>query len=214
MNLRWVLSGLCVVGGIGFAQTVSVPSLSVTAVNSGGASFTYSGTLTQAATIGFTASGDACLQAGGIYCTNAAGVVVVAGSSPVGAATTFSGTFGGTTQSWTFGSLIMIISGVGAVQVFPASAGNGLGSGSPSTSLTVSTASLSTLGFGSFSVSNPTITFVVADNNYGDNSAGFSVSQGGGSQAVTPAPATLYLALVGVVALAFLFRRKLGIATR
>src|SRR5208283_4972290 len=98
---------------------------------------------------------------------------------------------GGFSGTWNYGALIMSISGVGAVQVFPANAGNGLGSSTPPGSLTLTSTSLSTLGFSSFSVVNPTITFTNADTNYGDNSGGFTVTQTGLPS--TPAPATLVL---------------------
>ena len=205
MNSRSVVSLLLLFGGGAFAQTISFTSpLSVQAINSSGTSFVYSGTLTQAATISLTASGTACEQAGPAYCTNAAGVVVVAGSSGVGAATTFTGNIGGTTAAWNFGSLIMSVEGVGSVQIFPASVGNGLGSSSPPTNLTLPATSLAALGFPAFSVVSPEITFVVADNFYPDNSGAFTLAQGA-SAPTTPVPATLYLAVAGIAVLAFLF---------
>src|ERR1700722_1924863 len=130
---RYRVLPLLLLGASAFAQSIVLPStVTVNAISSTGASFTYSGTLTQAASVSLNASGTACEQGSGTYCTNASGVVVIPGSSPAGAATSFSGTFGGTLGTWNYGSLIMIISGVGAVQVFPANAANGLGSGSPS----------------------------------------------------------------------------------
>ena len=160
------------------AQTTPFPGnpITLSSLSASGTSFTYSGVLTGSVSLNLTASGQACLQAEGVYCTNPAGVVVVAGSSAVGQATSFSGTFGGTTASWTYGSVLMSISGVGTVQVFPANAANGLGSGAPATTLSVSGASLSSLGFGSFSVTNPTVSFYVADNNYGDNAGSFAIT--------------------------------------
>src|ERR1700678_1424246 len=87
-----------------FAQSISLPgTLSVQAVNPNGTAFTYSGTLTQAATISLTVSGAACEQGGGTYCTNGSGVLTVAGSSPVGATTSFSGSVGGFTGTYNFG---------------------------------------------------------------------------------------------------------------
>lgn len=190
-----------------FGQSITLPgALTVQAINSTGTSFTYSGALTQAATIALIVSGAACEQGGSVYCTNASGVVTVAGSSAVGAATSFTGFVGGYSGTWNYGSLIMTISGVGSVQVFPANAGNGLGSASPPGTLTLASTSLSGLGFASFSTVNPTITFTVADNNYPDNSNGFTVTQTG--LAGTPAPATLVLVVLGLAALMFVFWLK------
>jgi hypothetical protein len=195
-----------------FAQSITVPSgLSVQAISPTGTSFTYSGTLTQAATIALTETGAACEQAGPAYCTNGAGVLTVAGSSPVGAATSFAGSIGGFSGTFNFGALIMTISGVGSVQLFPANAGNGLGSGAPPSTLSLPSTSLSALGFPSFSSVNPTITFTVADTNYTDNSGTFSVAAGSTSgPSPTPAPATLVLVIVGLMALtlAFGFRAR------
>jgi hypothetical protein len=154
--------------------------LTVNATSASGVSFTYNGTLTQLDTIEFTETGDACLQGGGAYCTNGAGIVVVAGSTAVGGTSTFSGTFGATNGLWNFGALLMIISGVspvGTVQVFPANAQNGLGSSTPPTRLTLPVTTLGSLGFSPFIVTNPTVTFVVADTNYGDNSGSFVLTQ-------------------------------------
>jgi len=209
---RYRVLPLLLLGGPAFAQSIVLPStLTVNAISSTGASFTYSGTLTQAESVSLNASGTSCEQGGGTYCTNASGVVVIPGSSLAGAATSFSGTFGGTLGTWTYGSLIMIISGAGAVQVFPANAANGLGSGSPSSTLTLPATTLAALGFGSFSVVNPTITFVVADNNYPDNSGGFVLNQGA-IPSTTPAPATLGLTLLGIGTLAFFALRRRGFA--
>ena len=176
--------------------SITVPGLSTT-----GVSFTFAGTLTQNDTLALTQTGDPCLQAPPSYCTNGAGVVTVAGTSPVGAATTFSGTFGGTTASWDFGALLLEISGEGTVQIFPANAANGLGSATPPLSLTLSSTSLSTLGFPAFSQVNPTITFIMADNFYPDNSGQFVVSQ-------VPEPATGGMVGLLLCALAGWMRRR------
>lgn len=137
---KLILAALCAGGLTGganrlWANAIPVGPLSVDALSTTGDSFAYSGTLTQNDTLELTVTGDPCLQTGA-YCINAAGVVTVAGTSPVGAATTFTGTYGGTTATWDFGALLMEISGVGAVQIFPADAADGLGSGSPPSSLT------------------------------------------------------------------------------
>ncbi len=190
-----------------FAQSIVLPStLTVQAISTTGTGFTYSGTLTQAATINLTAAGAACEQAGSVYCTNASGVLTVAGSSPVGAATSFTGSIGGFTGTFNYGSLVMTISGVGSVQLFAANAADGLGSGAPPSSLVLPATSLSALGFSNFSVANPTITFTVADTLYTDNSGSFSVSSGGSSgPSPTPAPGTIVLVIVGLMALTLVF---------
>ena len=154
--------------------------LTVPGTSSSGVRFVYNGTLTQLDTIEFTGSGDACLQATTAYCTNGAGIVVVAGSTPVGGTSTFNGVFGATSGAWNFGALLMEISGVtplGTVQIFPANAQNGLGSPTPPMSLTLPATSLASLGFSPFIVTNPTITFIVADTNYADNGGSFTLTQ-------------------------------------
>ncbi|HTW57285.1 MAG TPA: hypothetical protein VMD99_04040 [Terriglobales bacterium] len=154
MACLFATSYLCCAGSISFG-TLTVPSLTPA-----GVSFTYSGTLTQTDTLAFSQSGDPCLQSPAAYCINGAGVVVVAGTGPVGSAFTFSGTFGPTTGTWDSGALLIEISGVATEQIFPADAANGLGSSTPPLGLTLPSTTLSALGFPSFSVVNPTITFL------------------------------------------------------
>ena len=163
-------------------------TLTVAGTSAVGASFTYSGTLTQADTLALSQSGNPCLQGGGTYCVNGAGVLTVAGSHPVGATTTFSGPAGSIPAgTWNYGALLMQISGVGTVQLWPASAANGLGSGTPPVSLTLPTTSLAALGFPAFSQSNPTITFLFADTDFTDNGGGSTLTQAAPS-AVAPVP--------------------------
>jgi hypothetical protein len=119
-----------------------------------------------------------------------------------GSTSTFSGTFGGTSGTWNFGQLVMIISGVGATDPFLPGAANGLGSSTPPTSLFLPVSSLASLGFGVFSVVNPTISFTLADTIYVDNTGSFSLSQG-----TVPEPASITLMGLGLVAAGFLRRR-------
>ena len=179
--------------GTAFAATVTLPggTLTVPGTSTTGVSFVYSGTLTQNDTIALTQAGNPCLQTAA-YCTNGAGVVTVAGSTGVGGTSTFSGPSGGVPAgTWHFGALLMTISGVGAVQVFPTNAANGLGSATPPASLSLSSTTLGSLGFGTFSQVNPTITFIVADNNFGDNSGQFVLTQPAAPPPVNTAIPTL-----------------------
>lgn len=202
IHIRMLLIAAAIVA-VSFAGTVPFPggTLTIPGISSTGTSFVFSGTLTQAATIDFIQTGNPCLQYGlPQYCTNGAGVLTVAGTSPVGGSSSFSGTFGGTSGTWTYGALLMSISGVGTVQVFPTNAANGLGSATPPTSLTLPTTTLSALGFASFSVVNPTITFVVADSGSTDNLGQFVLTQTSTPPAV-PAPGTLMLIVSGMLGL-------------
>jgi hypothetical protein len=187
------------------AQTITIPGspLTVPAVNAGGVSTTLSGSLTAASTISLSVSGTGCLQGGGVYCTNAAGIVVVAGSSPIGASTTFSGTIGVTTAAWTYGVLTMTINGIATVPLFLANGADGLGSSSPPTTLTLNNVSLGSLGFPSnLNVTNPTVTFAIADSNYPDNSNSMTAS--GSFNTAGPAVSAPALSEAGLAALALL----------
>jgi len=187
------------------ANLIPVGPMTVDALSTTGVSFTYAGTLTQNDTLELTVSGDPCLQSGPGYCVNGAGVVIVPGTSGVGAATTFSDTFGGTSGTWNFGALLMEISGTSTVQIFPADAADGLGSGSPPTSLTLPVTTLSALGFPTFNEVDPTITFILADNLYTDNSGQFNLSQ---STSQVPEPTSVGVVGVLVCALAGVVRRR------
>jgi hypothetical protein len=199
------------------AQTITIPGspLTIPAINAGGVSTTLSGSLTAASTISLSVSGTGCLQGGGVYCTNAAGIVVVAGSSPIGAATTFSGTIGVTTAAWTYGVLTMTINSIATVPLFQANAANGLGSVSPSTSLSLNNVSLVSLGFpANLNVTNPVVTFAIADSNYPDNSNSMTAS-GSFTIAATAVSAPALsdaglasLALLLLAAAAVLLRRR------
>src|SRR6266542_3173896 len=65
--IRSLLGCIAFVAGTSFAASVQLPanSLTIPALSTTGASFTYSGTLTQADTITFTQTGNPCLQASG-----------------------------------------------------------------------------------------------------------------------------------------------------
>ena len=116
-------------------------------------------------------------------------VAATVGVTPVGGSSTFAGPSGiipaGT---WTYGALLMQVSGLGTVQVYPMNAANGLASATPPAILALPSTTLAALGFPSFSVANPTITFIVADTFFGDNGAQFVLTQGAAPVAVTAVP--------------------------
>lgn len=204
MRIFLTLSLLVLAAASGSANSISLPggTLAVPGISTTGTSFVYSGTLTQSDTLSLVESNFPCLQAGSAYCTNGAGVVTVAGTTGVGGTSTFSGTFNGTASTWNFGSLLLEISGEGAVQLFPANAADGLGSSSPPGSLTLSSTSLASLGLPSFSVANPTLTFIVADTIYSDNSGQFTLTQ-----TAVPEPSTSFLMALTLLGLAAVARR-------
>jgi hypothetical protein len=198
-----------------FGAAIVLPggTQTVSATSTTGTSFTYTGTLTQNATLGLVVTGtpsDPCLQNDPTeYCTNPSGVVTVAGvGAGVGQVSTFSGTFNGTTATWDYGALLLEISGVsgpGTVQLFAANGADGLGSGSPAANLTLAPTSLSALGFGAFSVVNPTITFIIADTLYSDNANNFVLTP---NTSGVPEPSSVLLIGSGLSALAWLVRRS------
>ena len=190
------------------AANVQLPggSLTIPGTSTTGASFTYTGTLTQNDTIAFTQAGNPCLQTAGTgYCTNGAGVLTVAatvGVTPVGGSSSFAGPSGVIPAgTWTYGSLLMSISGVGTIQVFPTNASNGLGSATPPASLTLPTTTLAGLGFAAFSQANPTISFIVADTFFGDNGGQFVLNQAVVPAVPTVVPTLGEWGLIGLTAL-------------
>jgi len=205
-----------------YAQTVPFAGnpIVVDSLSTTGTSFVLPGVLTGNSTVSLSVSGTPCLQ-NSAYCTNAAGVVLVPGTLGVGQSFSFTGVLGGVNNTWTVGALLMTISGVGTVQIFPTNSANGLSSATPPSSLAVSGATLSSLGFGNFAATNPSITFLFADNLYPDNEGSFSVSGSFGGVATSPAsaPALSPAAMVSVALLlaaiaAILLRRKPGAAAR
>ena len=196
----------------GAAVTFPTSPLSIPVTSSSGTSFTFTGTLTQNDTISFTQTGLVCIQGGGTYCTNGAGVVVTPGTLGPGGTFSTTATVAGFTKTFVVGSLMLAIQGVNAVQVFPATPANGAGSATPPTSLTLPPTTFAALGFPNFTVVNPTITLVVFDNLYPDNSGSTQLQQ----QAVPPAvPAPSALLLVGIglaaVSLAVPWIRRHGV---
>ena len=182
------------------AAVIVFPSpLTVDSTSAVGTSFTYSGTLTGADTLSLIASGTPNLQSNGAYAVNAAGVVVVAGNG-----TAVGQTSPNPDSGTAYGSLLLIISGSGFTateQIFPADIANGLGSASPSTSLFLPTTSLSDLGFGPFSVTDPTLTFVMSDTIRSDNSGVFTVT-------AVPETSTWAMMILGFLGVGFLAYRN------
>jgi len=205
-----VLLALSILAAACYGAAISFPGVTfvINGTNGSGISFTYNGTLTQNDTIAFSTSGLPCLQTGGGYCTNPAGVVVTPGGGwPAGSANNFSGSFGGFSGSYTYGAILMSIPGVGTKQVFPASAANGAGSSTPPSTLNLPATPLSALGFSTFSVTNPTITFYFADDLYSDNTGSVTLTQATGSVPATPVPASWILIVCGLVLLGLLAPR-------
>jgi hypothetical protein len=207
MSLKLPWAFLLMAGTACFGNTIFLPggTLTIPATSTAGVSFTYSGTLTDADTLALVQTQNPCLQldpnANPEYCVNGAGVVTTAGiGAGVGGDESFTGTFGGVTGTWIYGALLIEISGEGTEPVFIANAANGLGSSTPPLSLNLASTSLSGLGFSPFSALNPTITFIMADTIYGDNSGQFVLTQ-------TPEPATISLMGGALVGLAMLGRR-------
>ena len=141
------------------------------------------------------------LQGNGVYGTNAAGVIVVAGSSGVGQTLV-----NGTTN---FGSLLIGNSTLGFQQIFPANAANGLGSLTPPSTLstTVSVGSL----FGGSLAPGTSLQFRISDTNTFDNFGQFSLttlSLTTADVSGVPEPSTWVLSATAL-ALVLVFRRRL-----
>jgi hypothetical protein len=158
-----------------------------------GPSFFVPSALLSTDTLSLTADGLVCLQAGGSYCTNAAGVVVIAGSQPVGGSLANGGT--------TFGSLLLGNTTLGFFQVFDTNAANGLGSGAPPSSLSQTT-TLGALGFASGIPAGSTLEWRVSDTITADNSGSFLLT------GTVPEPSSILLLGLGLVGFAAWRRRQ------
>jgi MYXO-CTERM domain-containing protein len=168
------------------AATLTVPTTTVLGTDVfSGPTFVVASNYDASDFLSLTAQGTVFLQSGGTFGTNAAGVVVVAGSSPVGDSLANGAT--------TFGSLLLGNGSLGFVQLFPTNAGNGLGSGSPPTTLSLN----QTLGsiFGQGLSAGTVLELRISDVNTFDNSGSFVVSS-------VPEPSTWLFAMSGLGLLA------------
>jgi hypothetical protein len=185
-----------------FAATIPVAGepLWVSANNSAGVSFDYTGTVSSSDTISFVVWGEAFLQSDPkAFGTNAAGIIKLDGGNPNEAGGSFK-LNPGTDNA--LGSLLLEVDGMDK-QVFLSDATDGLGSAGAPKKLEFS----GTLGsiFGSFNpITDPTFTFVVADEpgQYSDNSGGYKILS------PVPVPAAAWQSLAGLLAVGLFAARK------
>jgi hypothetical protein len=193
-----VLATLIASAGASAAGYITLPSgsVSVPSTSAAGTTVTLSGTYDPSDTVIFTVSGEVFLQdpASPRYGTNAAGVVITpgAGAGEGGDSAVMFGSY----VNDTFGALLVSLNGGAFKQIFTPDAATGLGAASPPTTLTFG--GLASALFGSFgTVTNPSITFVVADDLYSDNTGSFKVSSS------IPEPSIWAMMLVGFAGLGF-----------
>jgi hypothetical protein len=204
---NWVAPFLLgVIGSIASASTITINSTVVNGTDVfSGPTFTLTSTVQPTDTLTLTTRGEVFLQlAQGVpaYGTNAAGVVITAGTTGVGG-TSLNG-------STNFGALLIGNSTLGFFQIYPANASNGLGSSTPSDLLTT-TVAFSTLGFGSAIPSGTILQFRVSDINTGDNSGSFTTFGQINVAAGVPEP-TSWLLVGGGIGVIALVRRKLRLS--
>ena len=179
------------------AQTLQVPVTTVLGTDVfSGPTFVVPTALSATDRLFLTVTGTVSLQPGGAFGTNAAGVVVIPGSTGTGGTLPLG--------SGNFGALLLGNSTLGFRQLFAADASSGLGSASPPTSLTLDGVTLGSI-FGSGLEAGTVLEFRIADVNTGDNGGAFSLSQPG---VMTPVPEPATLLLVGTGALLLVAARR------
>jgi hypothetical protein len=176
--------------------SITSPQVVLSTQTTGGPTFLVPSPLLSTDTIDLSVSGLVCLQPGDTFCTNAAGVVVVAGSQPVGGSAPNGPT--------TFGSLLLGNLTLGFHQIFATNAPNGLGSGAPPSVLSLST-TLGAIGFGAGIPGGSTLEWRISDTNIADNSGSFTITS---PSAAVPEPASILLFGLGLFALTAYRRRK------
>lgn len=182
------------------AQGLQVPVTTVLGTDVfSGPTFTVPTALTGADVLSLTVSGVVTLQTG-LYGTNAAGVVVVPGTTDVGGTSTF--TVGGTTYN--FGALLLGNTSIGFRQLFAADAAAGLGDAAPPTTLSLVDVPLASI-FGGGLAAGTVLELRVADDLAIDNGGSFTLSQPG---TVTPEPASYAMLATGLAGLGVLARRR------
>ncbi len=140
------------------------------------------------------------------YGVNPAGVVVVPGSVGTGGSST------DPQSGFTYGALLVTLNNNKTVQLFPASAANGLGSATPPTSLTyVGTLAQLFAIPARQQLASVTLTFRVDDTDYSNNAGGFTVVNNAAS---VPEPATWAMMLLGFGMVGFGLRSRRDQAVR
>lgn len=153
-----------------------------------------------------SASGQVFVQGGNTFGTNAAGVVVTAGTAVVGSSAECN-CFAPQSQ---FGAVLARVNGGNWFQLFPTTSLFGLGSPTPPTTVSYTNATVGSV-FGGAVAANSTIDFRIADINDGDNSGSYTVSANfGGTQTTVPEPSTVALLAAGLGAVGLARRRALS----
>jgi hypothetical protein len=166
-----------------------------------GPAFAVPGGVQAGDTIGIETTNIMYLQTGNTYGTNAAGVVVVPGSAPIGqfginpSGPPFPDYGAGTP----YGDLLLGNPAFGFFAVYPTDASTGAGSSAPPTDLRI-TLNLGSFGGGSL-VGAPSLEFLLSDTQVTDNSGYFTVSS-------VPEPVSASLMGCGLLLAAALRRRR------
>jgi hypothetical protein len=174
----------------GFTATGGIP----------GISFTYSGTLTGSDTLALTATGyvSSAFVHGNNY--NAAGVSeydYLYGPTPP-SGVYFDNASPVDSSGYNYYALLLVISGVGEAQLLRPDAATGLDGSTIVNSVTLASTALSALGFGSFSVTNPTLTFLANVPPSQFPTGSFRITQDAVAVVPTPEPGSVWLLGAGL----------------